>query len=182
MKACLAKAIDHNMIDSIEEIEVGAVVLAPGYEEFDARLRGEFGFGRYDNVVTNVQFERMLSAGGPFGGHLQRPSRRQRAEEDRIHPVRRLARCREREALLLVGLLHGGDQGGGDRRGATRRASKPTIFYTDIRAFGKDFDRYYERAKTNGVRFVRSMISRVVEMPGTKNLRHFLHQGRQAGR
>ena len=46
-----------------------------------------------------------------------------------------------------------------------------TIFYTDIRAFGKDFDRYYERAKADGVRFVRSMVSRVVEMPGTKNLR-----------
>ncbi len=68
VKACLAKAIDHDMRDVSREIEVGAVILAPGYEEFDARERGEFGFGRCDNVVTNVQFERMLWPAGLTAG------------------------------------------------------------------------------------------------------------------
>ena len=169
-KACLAKAIDHNMKDSFEEIEVGAVVLAPGYEEFDARLRGEFGFGRYDNVVTNVQFERMLSAGGPYKGHLQRPGD-----------------GKEPKKIAFIQCVGSRDAANGSpycssvccmaaiKEAVVAENHAPgletAIFYTDIRAFGKDFDRYYERAKANGVRFERSMISRVVEMPGTKNLR-----------
>ena len=170
VKACLAKAIDHNMKDSFEEIEVGAVVLAPGYEEFDARLRGEFGFGRYDNVVTNVQFERMLSAGGPYKGHLQRPGD-----------------GKEPKKIAFIQCVGSRDAANGRPycssvccMAAIKEAVvadnhapglETAIFYTDIRAFGKDFDRYYERAKSNGVRFERSMVSRVVEMPGTKNLR-----------
>ena len=170
VKACQPKAIFHDMQDEVREIEVGALILAPGYEEFDATLRGEFGFGRYDNVVSNVQFERMLSASGPFGGHLQRPSD-----------------CVEPKKIAFIQCV-------GSRDAANNRpycssvccmaaikecviaqdhtpGLETTIFYTDIRAFGKDFDRYYERAKTNGVKFTRSMVSRVVEMPGTKSLR-----------
>ena len=170
VKVCLPKAINHDMIDSTEEIDVGAVVLAPGYEEFDARLRGEFGFGRYDNVVTNVQFERMLSASGPFGGHIQRPSDgvepkkiafiqcvgSRDSANDRPYCSSVCCMAAIKEAVVAEGHSPG---------------LETAIFYTDIRAFGKDFDRYYERAKVNGVRFERSMISRVVEMPGTKNAR-----------
>jgi len=170
VKACLAKAIDHDMVDTIEEIEVGAIVLSPGYEEFDARLRGEFGFGRYDNVVTNIQFERMLSASGPFGGHLMRPS-------DGVEP-RKIA------FIQCVGSRDAANERPYCSSVCCMAAIKQSIiaqehlpgleaavFYTDIRAFGKDFDSYYERAKASGVRFTRSMISRVVEMPGSKNLR-----------
>jgi heterodisulfide reductase subunit A-like polyferredoxin len=170
VKACLAKAIDHDMQDSYRELEVGAVVLAPGYDEFDATLRGEFGYGRYENVVTNVQFERLLSAGGPYAGHLQR-----------------ISDGKEPKKIAFIQCV-------GSRDAANNRAYcssvccmaaikesviamdhqpglETTIFYTDIRAFGKDFDRYYERAKTGGVRFERSQISRVVEMPDSKSLR-----------
>jgi heterodisulfide reductase subunit A-like polyferredoxin len=170
VKACLAKAIDHNMKDSTREIEVGAVILAPGYEEFDARIRGEFGFGRYGNVVTNVQFERMLSAGGPYKGHLTRPA--DGGEPKRIafiqcvgsrdaannRPYCSSVCCMAAIKEAMIAQDHS-------------PGLETTIFYTDIRAFGKDFDRYYERAKASGIRFQRSMVSRVVEMPGTKNLR-----------
>ena len=170
VKACLAKAIDHDMKDTERELEVGAIILAPGYEEFDAKLRGEFGFGRYPNVVTNVQFERMLSASGPFGGHIQRP-----------------ADGKDPKKMAFIQCVGSRDAANG--RGycssvccmaAIKEAViamdhtpglETTIFYTDIRAFGKDFDKYYERAKTSGVRFVRSMASRVVEMPNSKNVR-----------
>jgi len=170
VKVCLAKAIDHNMTDSAREIEVGAVVLAPGYEEFDARLRGEFGFGRYDNVVSNIQFERMLSAGGPFGGHLQRPGDNREPQKIAFiqcvgsrdaangRPYCSSVCCMAAIKESVVAMDHS-------------PGLETTIFYTDIRAFGKDFDRYYERAKAGGVRFERSMVSRIVEMPGTKNLR-----------
>jgi len=170
VKACLAKAIDHDMKDSFREVEVGAVILTPGYEEYDARGRGEFGFGRYANVVSNIQFERMLSAGGPFGGHLQRPSdgRDPRklafiqcvGSRDHTHgkPYCSSVCCMAaiKEAMLAIEHAPG---------------LEVTIFYQDIRAFGKDFDRYYERAKAMGVKFIRSMISRVVEMPESRNLR-----------
>ncbi|HET6421137.1 MAG TPA: FAD-dependent oxidoreductase, partial [Geobacteraceae bacterium] len=170
VKACLAKAIDHEMQDTMREVRVGAVVLAPGFEEFEARLRGEYGFGRYDNVVTNVQFERMLSAGGPFGGHLQRPS--DGGEPKKIafiqcvgsrdaasgHPYCSSVCCMAAIKEAVVAREH-------------VPGLEVAVFYTDIRAYGKDFDRYYERARTVGVRFERSMVSRVVEMPGAGTLR-----------
>ena len=72
--ACQAKAINHDDRERIEEVEVGAVVLATGYQLYDARLREEYGLGRYPNVVTSMQFERLLSASGPTTGHVVRPS------------------------------------------------------------------------------------------------------------
>jgi heterodisulfide reductase subunit A len=74
VEACIAKAIDHDMKVEEETIEVGAIIASPGFEIFDARLRGEFGYGIYKNVVSALQFERILSASGPFFGHVQRIS------------------------------------------------------------------------------------------------------------
>jgi heterodisulfide reductase subunit A-like polyferredoxin len=73
-EACEHHAIDYFMQERTVELDVGSVILAPGFEEFDAKTKGEFGFGRYPNVLTSVQFERMLSAAGPFEGHVIRPS------------------------------------------------------------------------------------------------------------
>ncbi len=72
--ACRAGAIDHQQTEQTLELEVGSVLLAPGLEPMPGSIRPEFGFGRYANVVTSLQFERMLSASGPFGGVVQRPS------------------------------------------------------------------------------------------------------------
>lgn len=170
VKACQPKAIDHEMKDTVREIEVGAVILSPGYEEFDARLRGEFGFGRYPNVVTNVQFERILSASGPFGGHIIRPSDGEEAKRVAfIQCVGSRDASGEKPYCSSVCCM------AAIKESVVAKSHTPdlnaTIFYTDIRAYGKDFDRYYERAKADGVRFERSMISRVVEMPGSKSLR-----------
>ena len=74
VKACSAGAVLHDQQAEIVEIDAGSLILTPGFEEFQATLRGEFGMGRYANVLTSVQFERMLSAAGPTGGHVQRPS------------------------------------------------------------------------------------------------------------
>ena len=72
--ACGVDAIDHNMVAREEQIDVGAIILAPGYQAYNAALSEEYGFGRYPNVVTALQFERLLSASGPTMGHVQRPS------------------------------------------------------------------------------------------------------------
>ncbi|MBF8282216.1 MAG: sudA 4 [Anaerolineales bacterium] len=74
VNVCKANAIDHMMAARTETVEVGAVILAPGYQVYPAELSQEFGFGRYPNVVTSLQFERLLSASGPTAGHVQRPS------------------------------------------------------------------------------------------------------------
>ena len=82
MLACKAHAIDHQQAPYEETLEVGAVVLAPGYRLFDAERAGELGYGRYANVVTSMQFERLLSASGPTSGHITRLS--DHAEPKRI--------------------------------------------------------------------------------------------------
>ncbi|GAH81083.1 unnamed protein product, partial [marine sediment metagenome] len=73
---CEPKAIDFTQTDQIIELEVGAVILCPGFDEFDATIFGNYGYGKFSNVVTSIQFERMLNASGPFQGHLIRPSDR----------------------------------------------------------------------------------------------------------
>ena len=148
----------------------GRSLRRPGFEAFDAGLRGEYGFGTYANVVTSIQFERILSASGRYFGHVQRLSDGKEPRRNRIYPVRGLPGYLLRQQLVFVGLLHVRDKGGDYRQGA-RQGLEPTIFFMDIRAHGKDFDRFVNRAKGEyGIRYVRSMPSTVKELQETKNL------------
>jgi heterodisulfide reductase subunit A-like polyferredoxin len=170
-KVCQRQAIDHGDTDRVIELPVGAVILTPGHDYFDPAERGEFGYGRYPNVLTSVEFERMLSASGPFAGHVRRPS--DGAEPKNIAFIqcvgsRDLACGRDycsavccmyaaKEAVMAQEHVPG---------------LKTTIFYMDMRAFGKGFDQYVETAeKTYGVRFRRSIVSTVKEMSRTGDLR-----------
>jgi heterodisulfide reductase subunit A len=169
-KVCPAGAVDYEEQDVLVDLDVGSVILAPGYELFDTARVSEFGHGRMPNVVTNLEMERILSASGPFEGVVTRPS-------DGAHPRR----------IAWIQCVASRDR----RKGMPHCSSvccmasikeaviakehdssiEPTIFFMDIRAYGKDFDKYYERAKKEGgVRFIRSMISRIVEDPVTRNL------------
>jgi heterodisulfide reductase subunit A-like polyferredoxin len=169
--ACKAGAIDHNQVEEVVELQVGAVLLTPGLEPVGGEIRPEFGYGRYPNVVTSLEFERMLSASGPFAGVVQRPS-------DGAHPHKvawiqcvgsRDISCEQGYCSTVCCMY------------ATKEAViakehdariEPTIFYMDVRAFGKGFDPYIERAeREQGVRYVRSMVSAVKEVPGSQNLR-----------
>lgn len=169
--ACRANAIDHNMPARSIELQVGAVVLAPGVQPISGQIKPEYGYGRYPNVVTSLEFERMLSASGPFGGVVQRPS-------DSHHPHKvawiqcvgsRDPRCDQGYCSSVCCMY------------ATKEAViarehdphiQPTIFYMDMRAFGKGFDAYIERAeKEQGVQYVRCMVSAVKEIPASRNLR-----------
>ena len=169
-KVCPADAVDYEQQDVVEDVDVGAVILAPGYELFDTARVSEFGHGRMPNVVTNLEMERILSASGPNAGEVKRPS-------DGSHP-------KKVAWIQCVGSRN-------PQKGMPHCSSiccmasikeaviakehdpniEPTIFYMDIRAYGKDFDAYYERAKKQGgVRFLRSMVSRVIEDPISHNL------------
>ena len=170
-QVCEAGAIDYDQQEKTFDLDVGAVLLTPGFSAFDAARRGEFGFGFAPNVLTNVQFERILSASGPTEGHILRPS-------DGKSPKR----------LAFIQCVGSRDTGcdndycssvccmAATKEAILAKEQEPgldvTIFFLDLRAFGKDFDRYCQRAKNQlGVRYIRSFISRTYEMPGTKNLR-----------
>ena len=173
VKACAAGAIRHDQQQTEYEIDAGSVILTPGFEEFQASLRGEFGHGRYANVLSSVQFERMLSAAGPTCGHVQRPS--DGGEVKKIAFIqcvgsRDAARgnnycssicCMSATKEAMVALEH-----------AHGQKLEVSIFCMDVRAFGKEFDSYVNRARDeHGVKYVRAMPSRIVEVPGTKKLR-----------
>ncbi|MEI7639171.1 MAG: NAD(P)-binding protein, partial [Syntrophus sp. (in: bacteria)] len=168
--ACIANAINHDDTFEEETIEVGAVIAAPGFEVFDAGIRGEYGFGIYKNVVTSIQFERILSASGPYFGHVQR-----------------ISDGKEPKKLAFIQCVGSRDTSCGNSwcssvccMYATKQAIigkehakglEPTVFFMDIRAHGKDFDRFVNRAKDEyGVRYIRSMPSTVKELQQSNNL------------
>ncbi len=149
-------------------MEVGSVILAPGYDVYDAVRSEEYGLGRYANVVNALQFERILSASGPTMGHVERPSDHRPPRKiaflqcvgsrDHNHPYCSGVCCMYATKEAIIAREHD-------------RAIEPTIFFIDMRAYGKGFDAYFERARhEHGVRFQRSMISRVAEDPETKDL------------
>jgi len=170
VEACKVGAIAHQQQPETRTLEVGALILAPGFKTFDATLKPEYGFGRYPNVITSLQFERLLSATGPCDGHVRRPS-------DGVAP-RKIAwiQCvgsRDasigREYCSYVCCMYAAKQSIIAKEHDPR--VEPAIFFIDFRAQGKGFDRYYERARdVHGVRLIRSMISRVTEDPRTHNL------------
>ncbi len=168
--ACQRKAIDLTQKEQLLELDVGAVILALGFETFDPHLKPEYGYGRYANVITSLEYERILSAGGPTVGHIRRPF--DGKEPRKIAWIQCVG---SRDATLgceycsYVCCMYATKQAIISRE--HDQEIEPTIFYIDMRAPGKGFERYYHRARTTGgVRYERSMISRVLENPQTHDL------------
>jgi heterodisulfide reductase subunit A len=165
---CEAKAIDYSQEDSILDLDVGAVVIAPGFDLCDHTLRAEYGFGQYPNVLSSLQFERVLSASGPYQGHVKRPA--DGKEPKRIASIQCVG-SREDEArycssvCCMYAVKHA----------LMAKEHVPdleyTIFFMDLRAYGKGFDAYYQRAQQEGVRFVRARPATVEETGEDRNLR-----------
>jgi heterodisulfide reductase subunit A-like polyferredoxin len=180
VETCEQHAIDHAMKERTVRLQVGSVILTPGFVEFDAARKGEFGYRRYPNVVTSVQFERMLSAAGPFEGHVIRLSDGREAK--RIAWIQcvgsRDSACSHEYCSSICCMM------------STKQAMvasdhvtglDATIFFMDIRAHGKEFDSYYERARAQKhIHFVKSIPSRIVQVPGCRDLRvQFLGENSQ---
>jgi len=168
---CENDAINFNQTPEKVEVKVGAVVLSPGYEVFDPKVRGDYGYGTYENVVTSLDFERLLCATGPHEGHILRPS-------DKMHPQKiawihcvgsrqvtpggnsycSAVCCSYTQKQVILAKDHVPEM-------------QATIFHNDIRSYGKDFERFYQRAeKLPGVKFIRSYVSIGYEDPVTKNI------------
>lgn len=179
--ACVAKAIEHDMQDEDLELDVGAVILSPGYETYDPTKLDYYGYGRYPNVLTSMQFERILSASGPYKGHMVRPS--DHKEPSSIAWIQCVGSRNDKECkgyCSSVCCMYA------IKEAVIAKEHSPhpldtTIFYMDMRTHGKDFERYYNRAKNEqGVNFVRSRIYEVTEADdGSKDLiiRYALEDG-----
>jgi heterodisulfide reductase subunit A len=168
---CKNKAIDFNQTAEKVEVKVGAIILSSGLEPFDPKLREDYGYGKFENVVTSMDYERLLSATGPYQGEILRAS-------DKKHPHKiawiqcvgsrqvipggnsycSAVCCTYTQKQVILTKEH--DAG-----------AECTIFHNDIRSHGKDFERFYERAeKLPGVRFFRSYVSIGKENQETKNV------------
>ncbi len=171
-RVCDADAINYNDTEKIHEINVGAVVLAPGFEAYDPSDALVWGYGVYPNVVTALQFERYLSATGPTEGHLIRPS-----DGKPVHKIAFLQCVGSRDQNLCgngycssVCCMYA------IKEAVIAKDHTPglsaSVFYMDMRTHGKDFDRYLDRAKNeSGVRFVRCKVNGVQPLADTGDLR-----------
>ncbi len=168
---CQADAIDFNQVPEKFNVNVGAIILSPGIEPFDPLLKDEYGYGRFANVVTSMDYERLLASTGPHEGEVLRAS-------DKKHP-KKIAwiqcvgsrKVTEGENSYCSGVCCTYTQ----KQVILTKDHEPdtecTIFHNDIRSFGKDFERYYQRAEAlPGVEFIRSYVSIGKEDPATKNV------------
>ncbi len=170
VEVCQAHAIDHRMGDRTLALDVGAVILAPGIETFMAERKGEFGLGVFPNVVTSLQYERLLCASGPFQGHVVRPS--DHKEPKRIAFLQcvgsRDIRC-GREYCSSVCCTYATKEAILTREHCPE--AEISIFGMDFRTHGKDFEKFMLRAqRESGVRYVRSRVPAVDEDPVSQNL------------
>jgi heterodisulfide reductase subunit A len=170
LEECPAGAVDYGQKEHTRVVEVGSIVVAAGYKPFDAAARAEYGYGVYDNVVTSVEFERILAANGPTSGHVVRRSDG--------GPVKKLAfiQCvgsrdttAGRSYCSSVCCMYATKQSIIARE--HERSIEPTIFFIDLRAYGKGFEEYYQKAKNEqGVRYVRCLASYAKELQPDKKV------------
>ena len=155
----------------VSEVSVGAVILSPGFEPFDARLKGEYGFGRYDNVLTSIQFERRVSISGSTRAAIVRPSDGQTPQ--RIAFIQCVGSRDEsigRGYCSAVCCMYTAKQVAVAKR--IQSDLDVTVFFMDIRAYGKDFDEYFNTVEAlPGVTYRRCMVSSIHQYQQTRNLR-----------
>ncbi len=164
-EVCEPKSIDYDMRPTVEEIDVGAVVVATGYELYSHANVSEYGYGKYADVINGLQFERLLSASGPTTGKVMRPSDGKEPKKVVFiqcvrsrDPERGVPYCSgiccmytAKHAMLYKHRVHDGEA---------------HVFYMDIRAGGKGYEEFVQRAQDEGVIYHRSRVSRVFEAEG----------------
>ncbi len=167
---CEKNCIDFDMKDETINLKVGAVVVATGMDVYDPTVMDEYGYTRFENVITSMEFERLISAGGPTEGHFIRPTDHKTPKRiafiqcvgSRSHSPLGNPYCSNiccmntvKDSLLLKD--HYPD-------------TEISVFYIDIRAFGKGFEDLYVRSKQAGVQYIRGLPGEIFEDPKTKNL------------
>ncbi|MCX6651122.1 MAG: CoB--CoM heterodisulfide reductase iron-sulfur subunit A family protein [Methanomassiliicoccales archaeon] len=175
---CKAKAVVYDKKDESMDIQVGAVVLCPGFDEFNAKLKREYGYGEFKNVVTSIEFERILSSTGPYFGTVLRPSDGEvpqkvafiqcvGSRDEKVGNTYCSSVCcmySIKEAIIA---------------GEHTAGLKPTIFFMDVRAVGKEFEDYVKRAEGEyGIKMHRgTRIASVDEVEGNNLLLRYSEGG-----
>jgi heterodisulfide reductase subunit A-like polyferredoxin len=160
-KVCEVKAIDHSQTDQVEEVEIGAVVLATGFKSFDARKIPEYGYGRYTNVLTGMEFEKMNCASGATGGQILLANGEKPKSVGIIHCVgsrdlRHNKYCSRVCCMYALKFAHLIKE---------KTSAEVYNFYIDMRCFGKGYEEFYHRLLEEEVRFIRGRAASVSDFP-----------------
>ncbi|MCK5547650.1 MAG: hydrogenase iron-sulfur subunit, partial [Thermoplasmata archaeon] len=171
VEACQPKCIDFDMPpEVVRDLEVGTIIIATGMRAFNPKEFEEYGYGKYEDVLTTLEFERLINAGGPTEGRLIRPSDLKvpknvaflqcigSRSSNRGHEYCSNICCMEsiKDALLIKEHWPEIDI---------------SVFYMDIRAFGKGFEDLYKRARLLGVKFIRGLPYDITQNNGTLHIR-----------
>ncbi|MFO7715253.1 2Fe-2S iron-sulfur cluster-binding protein [Desulfosarcina sp.] len=168
---CGVDAIDHTMEDEIVELNVGSIILAPGFEPFDPSKFDAYNYANHPNVITAMEMERILSASGPTGGHLVRLSDHKEPKKIAWFQCvgsRDMNRCDNAYCSSVCCMY-------AIKEAVIAKEHAPydldcAIFFMDMRTHGKDFERFYDNAKAKGVRFLRSRVHTIDPVPGSDDL------------
>ncbi|MFX1456147.1 MAG: hydrogenase iron-sulfur subunit [Promethearchaeota archaeon] len=165
---CEKEAINYESTEKVYNYKVGAIIIAVGFELFDASKITEYGWGEYPNVITTFEFERLINAAGPTNGELLRPSDLKKpkkvafincvgSRDDRFNPYCSNFCCMEsiKDSLLIK--EHWPDV-------------EVVIFFIDIRAFGKGFEELYKRSREEGILYIRGRPGQIREVSESNNL------------
>jgi heterodisulfide reductase subunit A len=157
VKVCEPKAIDYNMKDEFLDIEVGNIILATGYELFDARRAKEYGYKKYDNVITGLEFERLSSAAGPTSGKILLKDGRKPESVAILHCIGSRDEnynkyCSRICCMYSLKFAH-----------LVREKTNAEVyeFYIDMRAFGKGYEEFYERVQKEKVNIIRGKVPEI---------------------
>ena len=171
-KLCPAKAVNFEDKEKELTIQTGAIIVSPGCDVFDPKAYDVYGYQRSPNIVTSLEFERMLSASGPPGGHLVRAS--DKKEPKKIAWIQCVGSRDVHEGAKAFCSAVCCTYAIKEAIVAKEHSKEPldaAIFYIDMRTYGKDFERYYNRAREEaGVRFIKSRITQILTMNGTGDL------------
>jgi heterodisulfide reductase subunit A-like polyferredoxin len=162
IKVCEPDAIDFSQKEEEIELDLGSVIVMPGFDQLNPNIRPEFGYEKFENVITALEFERILSASGPFLGHIKKIS------DGNVPKKLAFIQCvGSRDKNRGMGYCSSVCCMYAIKEAIIAKEHSPnldiTIFHMDIRAFGKEFEYYYERAQDIGIRFIRSRVADIWE-------------------
>ncbi|RJP75772.1 MAG: CoB--CoM heterodisulfide reductase iron-sulfur subunit A family protein [Desulfobacteraceae bacterium] len=179
-KVCPTGAINYDDKEEQVTLKVGSVIVTAGFKAFNPAKLDQYQHGTLPNVVTSLEFERYLSAGGPTAGHIKRPS--DGKEPRKIAWLqcvgsRDINKC-DNEYCSSVCCMYAIKEAVIAREHLGKDC-RPAIFFMDLRSHGKEFEKYYNRAKADGVRFIRSRVHSITEIDqsGTLDLRYVTESG-----
>jgi len=159
-KFCQAGAINFEQKDELLEVEVGSIILATGYDVFDPGVISQYGYGRYDNVITGLEFERLSNAAGPTNGQILLKNGQQPGSVAIVHCVGSRDKnyheyCSKVCCMYGLKFAH-----------LIKEKTKAEVYqmYIDMRCFGEGYEEFYERVSTqDGVKFIRGKVSKVTD-------------------